>query len=113
MKSIKPVYNIKSSLLYLMLCFPALPVLSQTNRPAIYPLNVRSAFIYGCVTSSQEAKLSQSHVRFCICMLDRVQNRFSLSQFVNMASGLDNNKKRENTLESFMEDNALECALGD
>lgn len=107
---------IKSLLLLCSLGLLAVPASSQTKKSqssAQYPLNLRSAFIFGCISDeNDQSKPTEQQVRFCLCMLDRVQAKFTLNQFFTMAPALDNDKKRENALESFMEDQALECVFG-
>jgi hypothetical protein len=108
----------KSSLLQVgaMVCGAGLLPLSMAQpamaQPAAYPLTIRASFMQGCL--ADEAKpnqpVSEGQLKFCLCMMDLVQSKYSYEQFLKLSEAYDKKQPQaKDELEKFFKDNMTTC----
>ena len=58
-----------------------------------YPLGMRSAFVSECLGSALEEEMNAQQfylmTRFCLCVMDQIQENFTLSEYQNMVDNDD------------------------
>ncbi len=85
--------------------------LGNTNR---YSLSTRSVFVSGCISDNpidlNDSQAVTLRVRFCLCMLDRFQLKYSDRQFMQLFQGASENRQKEKAeLDRFFKQNVGYC----
>lgn len=79
----------------------------ETTKP--YPLGMRAAFVSECLGSVIEERMDRQKLylmtRFCLCMMDQIQETFTLSEYED----IDNNPRNQTRLTQIIETGKYEC----
>ena len=85
----------------------AAQAIAEPYKP--YPLSMRAAIVSGCLDGMVEEKMNDQErylmTRFCLCVMDQVQEHFTLSEYEN----IDNNPRDQMRLKQRMDNAKYEC----
>ncbi|MGK7881501.1 MAG: hypothetical protein AB4060_15605 [Crocosphaera sp.] len=85
----------------------AAQAIAEPYKP--YPLAMRAAFVSECLSGALEEKMNDQQrylmTRFCLCVMDKVQETFTLSEYEN----IDNSSRDQIRLTQLLNTAKYEC----
>jgi hypothetical protein len=77
-----------------------------------YPLSTRASFMQGCLIDDEKPTkpISEEQIKFCLCMMDMVQSKYSLERFIKLSDDYDKKQPQAKAeLDKFFKDNMNTC----